>query len=109
LVMVTSSLRPALDELELSDSFDAKLNVPSISTLHSMKLAIKELELFTNSGDLQRTISRLEDSGFGKGDEFERTKRSVGIKKLLTIVEMVRQEPDDLPNRFVSAIMSSVI
>jgi len=109
LVMVTSSLRPAWDELELSDSFDAKLNVPSISTLHSMKLAIKELELFSNSGDLQRTISRLEDSGFGKGDEFERAKRSVGIKKLLTIVEMVRQEPDDLPNRLVSAIMSSVI
>jgi vesicle-fusing ATPase len=108
-VMVTTSLRPALTDLQMSDLFDTELYVPPISTLPAMQFAIKELELFTQPSDLQRAMTRLEQSGFGQGDEFERAKRSVGIKKLLSIVEMARQEPDNIPEQLVSSIMGSTI
>ena len=74
-----------------------------------MQHAIAELGIFQQSSALQKAMVGLERAGFGKGDEFERTRNAVGIKKLLSIVEMVRQGSDDIPERLVGAIMGSDI
>jgi vesicle-fusing ATPase len=109
--LVTTSLppRPDLMNLQMSDLFDTELYVPPISTLPAIQHAITELELFSDSMQLEEALMGLEDAGFGKGDEFERAKRAIGVKKLLSIVEMVRQESTNVPTRLVTAIMGSSI
>lgn len=46
----------------------------------------------------------LEDAGFATRDEFS-TKLQIGIKKLLSIVEMARQEPEMVAERLTSAFL----
>ena len=105
LILATTSLRGALIDTQLSDLFDAELRVPAISTLPALKHALQELELFSNASQLQQALLMLQKAGFGEGDEYEQTKHAVGIKKLLSIVEMARQEPDEIAERLVSSIM----
>jgi len=109
LVLVTTSLLPALTELQMSDLFDTDLYVPAISTLSAIQHAVGDLGLFSDPKEIQEAVARLDQSGFGRGDEFERAKYTVGIKKLLNIVEMVRQEPNNIPERLASAIMRASI
>jgi vesicle-fusing ATPase len=111
LVLVTTSLprRPELMNLQMSDLFDSEMYVSPISSLQAMQDAIAELELFSEPSDLETVRSELKRAGFGMGDEIESSKHAIGIKKLLSIVEMVRQEPNNVPKRLVNAIMESSI
>jgi len=108
LIIATTSLRPVLTDLGLSETFDSELRVPPISSLRAVDRVLRELELFPNSQDQQQAIRMLEQAGFGSAgiDEDETSsKLNIGIKKLLSIVEMARQEPDTTAERLTQALL----
>ncbi|KAG2343661.1 vesicular-fusion protein SEC18 [Suillus weaverae] len=109
LVIATTSLRPLLTELGLSDVFDSELRVPPISNLSSLERVLREVQLFSSENELRQTMRILTDAGFAvdlNAEEDAALHLQVGIKKLLSIVEMARQEPERAGERLVSAIIN---
>lgn len=109
LVIATTSLRPLLTELGLSDVFDSELRVPPISNLSSLERVLREVQLFSSEDELRQTMRMLADAGFAvdlDAEEDAALHLQVGIKKLLSIVEMARQEPERAGERLVSAILN---
>ncbi|KAH9943139.1 vesicular-fusion protein SEC18 [Epithele typhae] len=104
LLLVTSSLRPVLTDLGLNEVFDSELRVPPIASLHALEVVLKEVELFPSSDERRRAISMLMQAGFG-GSEEDEGRLNVGIKKLLSMVEMARQEPEAIAERLMNALM----
>lgn len=103
LIIATSSLRPVLKEIGLSGVFDSELHVPSILNLKSLDFVLHEVELFQSSDEHREAIRMLEEVGFSNDDSMEG--RQIGIKKLLSIVEMARQEPENAVQRLVGAMI----
>lgn len=103
LVLSTTSLRPVLTDLGLAESFDAELRVPPIATLRSLVYVLNEVQLFQDDRQRNAAHRMLEQAGFG-GDE-ESSALNIGIKKLLSVVEMARQEPENVAERLTGSLM----
>ncbi|KAF9057846.1 vesicular-fusion protein SEC18 [Panaeolus papilionaceus] len=104
LIIATSSLRPILTDLGFAETFDSELRVPPISSLRAVEHVLQSVELFPSDQHTRQAIRMLEDAGFATRDEFS-TKLQIGIKKLLSIVEMARQEPEMVAERLTSAFL----
>jgi len=106
LVIATSSLRPVLTEIGLSESFDSELRVPPISTLRALENVLHEVQLFQTSEEAKNARRLLSQAGFSSDEADETSATShIGIKKLLSIIEMARQEPDNVAERLTGALM----
>ena len=46
----------------------------------------------------------LEQAGLG-GDDETSSRLNIGIKKLLSVIEMSRQEPENVADRLISSLM----
>ncbi|KAH9023079.1 AAA-domain-containing protein [Lactarius pseudohatsudake] len=99
LVIATSSLRPMLTDVGLS-SFDAELCVPPITDLTALDHVLEAVELFRSTRDRARAVGMLREAGLGKDDAL-----SIGVKRLLSVVEMARQEPEAVAERLTSSLM----
>lgn len=104
MIIATSSSRPLLTELGFSENFDSELRVPPISSLHSLDYILQEVKLFPSDQQRKRAIRMLEDAGFVGNDELN-SKLQIGIKRLLSIIEMARQEPDSVAERLISSLI----
>lgn len=110
LVIATTSLRPMLTDLGLA-SFDSELRVPPITRLSSLKHVLEAVHLFRSRDELARAVGMLQQAGFQDSDDGGmdlgegRGTMMVGVKKLLSVVEMARQEPENVAERLVSALM----
>ena len=100
LVIATSSLRPMLTDVGLA-SFDAELRVPPITDLNALDHVLEAVELFRSPRDRQRAVTMLREAGFGH----ENDKLNIGIKRLLSVIEMARQEPEAVAERLTSSLM----
>ena len=100
--MATSSLRPILTDLGLSETFDSELRVPPISSLASLEYVLRDVKLFESSRDRQEAMRMLTDAGFARE---ETSSLQIGVKKLLSIIEMARQEPENVGQRLTGALM----
>jgi vesicle-fusing ATPase len=106
LILATTSLRPVLTELGLSDAFDSELRVPPISSLRSVEMVLREVELFRSSEDRRRAIEMLREAGLGAPEEGGRGEGlNIGVKRLLSMIEMARQEPEAVAERLTNALM----
>ena len=108
-MIATTSLRPLLTELGLSDVFDSELRVPPISNLTSLEIILREVQLFPSEHEIQQTMRMLAEAGFAADASVEHEATlhlQIGIKKLLSIIEMARQEPERAGERLMSAIIS---
>jgi len=103
LVIATTSLRPVLTDLGLSESFDSEIRVPPVSSLRSLEVVLNEVDLLKNPRDRQLAMQMLQQAGFG-GDS-ETGGLNIGIKKLLSMIEMARQEPEAVGERLVTSLM----
>lgn len=104
--MATTSSRGILTELGLSETFDSELRVPPISNLKSLEYVLREVELFPSSDERRRAMRMLEDAGFAPRAEDETSsKLHIGIKKLLSVIEMARQEPESVAERLMGGLM----
>jgi len=96
LIISTTSQRSILQEMDMLDSFNAEIYVPSIKSLSSIDIVLKEIELFSDSerSYVMKSISK----------EIQSNYVSIGVKKLLMIAEMARQD-DDKVSKFVSTLL----
>lgn len=93
-----------LTELQMWELFDADLYVPPISTLRSLQKVLQEVELFSRGED-RHAMAMLDQAGFGGGEDGIPRKLQIGVKKLLSIIEMARQEPEEVAERLVGALV----
>ena len=105
LIIATSSLRPILTDLGLSETFDSEMRVPPISSLRALEHVVQEVELFPSDQDQRRAIRMVEDAGFGSDKDGLSSKLQIGVKKLLSIIEMARQEPESVAERLLTALI----
>ncbi|BGP29749.1 transport between ER and Golgi ATPase protein [Rhodotorula toruloides] len=96
LILSTTSNRSMLAEMDAMDAFATTLRVPAVTTLSQLVRVLEDVGLFgdSNKAEHQRAINLLRQAGFGDGDEAPGQGRSfsIGVKKLLSLVEMCRQE-----------------
>jgi len=98
-----------LTDLGLS-TFDAELRVPSITRLRALEHVLDAVDLFPRRQDLQYAMAMLnqafkdEDENDADGDV---GRLNIGIKKLLSIAEMARQEPEAVAERLTSRVDGS--
>lgn len=104
LIIATTSIRPMLTETQLTEVFDAELRVPPISKLRSLEHVLREVDLFPTDEELSHAIFQLRKVGFGD-DEMETSRLNIGIKKLLSVIEMSRQEPEAIAERLTTGLM----
>jgi len=102
LIIATTSLKPMLTELQMSDMFDADLWIPAISSLYSLEFVLREVELFSNSEERRNAMAMIDKALFRDGTDGQ---LQIGIKKLLSMIEMARQEPEAVAERLVGALM----
>lgn len=100
LVISTTTHRGILESMDMAEAFNADIKVPTISDLAQVDKAILELKLFSES-ERQQAFQLLRESGIDG-------KFSIGIKKLLMIVEMARQDVDKV-EKFVNTIQDEAM
>jgi vesicle-fusing ATPase len=104
LVLATTSDRTILTDMGVLSAFDSTIYVPPIDNIASIGAVVSHLELFAGDQRAQdRALTRIRDmyaQGNGDADAIR-----IGIKKLLTFVEMARQDRDGDPaEKLVSVI-----
>jgi vesicle-fusing ATPase len=77
--------------MDVESAFDTDIPVTPIDSLDGIDRCLREVQLFPLSGDHQRAMQLLRDARFG---EDGRGELLVGVKKLLSMTEMARQDPD---------------
>lgn len=99
LIIATTGVRSVITDTQMSEIFDSQIRVPPVSSLASIEAILKSVELFPSPNDLKRAMQMLAEAGFaGEG------RVNVGVKKLFSIVEMARQEPEDPASRLVTEL-----
>ena len=85
-----------LSELEVTELFDTELRIAPITSLLSLEHVLKEVQLFPTSDEQGWVMQEIEQAfrprDQGQGDT-EETTLSIGVKKLLSLTEMARQDP----------------
>ncbi|KAK4699400.1 hypothetical protein P7C70_g6860, partial [Phenoliferia sp. Uapishka_3] len=100
LILCTTSNRSMLTDMDVMDAFGADIRVPAIDTLQQLNYVLKDVELFRNQQEEQRTMQLLGQAGFNNEGRL-----NIGVKKLLSLAEMCRQDPDGASDKLVSSLM----
>ena len=66
---------------------------------------LHSVELFETDNQRRGAMRMLAEAGFASGEDQSMNGLHVGIKKLLSIIEMARQEPDHAAERLVGSLM----
>jgi len=101
LVIATTSIRPMLTDMQMSEVFDSELRISPVSTLSALSKILADVQLFHSRAEHEDALSQLQIAGFGNEG-----KLNIGVKKLLSIIEMARQEPQDIAQRLVSGLIN---
>lgn len=105
-ILATSSMdQDLLTNIGLSGIFDYNIRVPPISTIRSLEYVISKVELFQSSRELRHAIHMLEQAGIGGDDEMSPAFQ-FGIKKVLSVIEMARQEPEQAAGRLTEGLLA---
>ena len=86
MILATTSQRSILEQMELVDSFNTSLYIPNITTLQALDICLANSSSF-NSNNRAKLIQTLTNAGLT-------SKLSVGIKKLIYMVEMASQDEE---------------
>ncbi|KAL9547866.1 hypothetical protein MBANPS3_005962 [Mucor bainieri] len=97
LILATTTQRQILDQMDMTDEFSAEIYVPTITSLDGVDTVLQQLELFTDA-ERERALSILQQANMDQ-------KLTIGVKKLLMIIEMARQDEDKV-DKFVNTILA---
>ncbi|CAO1638881.1 unnamed protein product [Sympodiomycopsis kandeliae] len=104
LVLATTSNRAMLTDMDLSDVFLADIRVPAITSLRSVDHVLRETQLFSTQQEHDRCMQLLQHSGIEGSDETGTGGTlNIGIKKLLSEIEMARLD-DDPADKLTAAL-----
>jgi len=91
LIICTTSNKSVLSDLEFMDSFNAVLGVPLISSRDELKSVLQQLNIFTQSGELEEASRAF--------------LQPIAVKKVIMLAEMAKQGgAANAVQRFVEAI-----
>lgn len=80
--------------------------MPPISNLKALEYVLRDVKLFPSSDERRQAVQMLGEAGFAASSKDETMHGlHIGVKKLLSIIEMARQEPDKAAERLVGALM----
>jgi vesicle-fusing ATPase len=91
LVLATTSNKNILTDMDVISAFDTDISISPITSIESVVHVLDEVSLFSGSKEKQRAVQMLRDARLGEGG---RPELMVGVKKLLSMAEMARQDPD---------------
>lgn len=97
LILATTSQRHILEEMGMIPEFSNEIYIPPISTIEGIEIVLQTVDLFTEA-EHHQAMSYLRQSSI-------EDRIAIGIKKLLMIIEMARQDEDKV-GKFVSAILA---
>lgn len=97
LILATTTQRQILDQMDMTDEFSAEIYVPTITSLEGIDIVLQQLELFSDN-ERERALSILQQANMDQ-------KLTIGVKKLLMITEMARQDEDKV-EKFVNTILA---
>jgi vesicle-fusing ATPase len=89
-----------LTEMDAMDAFATTLRVPAISTLRQLHAVLSDVALFRSENDLNRAIELLRQAGLDGEDKF-----NIGVKRLLSLTEMCRQDQDSAVDKLVTELV----
>ncbi|KAJ3024122.1 transport between ER and Golgi ATPase protein [Thoreauomyces humboldtii] len=101
LILATTTNRHILEQMELTDAFNATLYTPQITTLAAIDSVLGSLQTFTDD-ERARAMSMLRQA------DIENRGLSVGVKKLVVIGEMAAQDVDRV-DKFVNMLLDEGI
>ncbi|OXG79077.1 vesicle-fusing ATPase [Cryptococcus neoformans A2-102-5] len=104
LILATTSNRSILSDMDVLSTFDADIPIPPITSVKHIERCLREVNLFSSNEEMQRAVDMLRDVKFGEGGNGE---LMVGVKKLLSMAEMARQDPDPAA-KLVASLMREV-
>lgn len=87
--------------MDVLSAFDTDIPINPISSIDAVVHVLDEVKLFTSSKEKQRAVQMLREARLGEGG---RPDLMVGVKKLLSMAEMARQDPDPTM-KIVSSIL----
>ena len=96
LVIATSSYHHMLADLCLP-SFDAELRVAPIRDLIAFDRVLEAVELFRSTSDRTHAVDMFRETHSHRG-----TPLTIGIKHLLSVIEMARQDHEAVAERLSS-------
>lgn len=91
LILATTSNRSILTDMDVLSAFDTDLPVYPIQTLEGIDHCLREIHMFKDESQYAKALQMLRDARFGQEG---RPELNIGVKKLLTLAEMARQDPD---------------
>ncbi|KAK1921264.1 putative vesicular-fusion protein sec18 [Papiliotrema laurentii] len=104
LILATTSNRTILRDMDVESAFDTDIPVIPIDTIEGVEHCLSEVQLFPSSSEHQRAMQMIREARFGSEG---RPELRVGVKKLLSMAEMARQDPDPA-HKLVSSLAREV-
>ncbi|KAI9357328.1 P-loop containing nucleoside triphosphate hydrolase protein [Zopfochytrium polystomum] len=101
LILSTTSQRGVLEQMDLSEAFDANIYISPVNDLRSVDYVTTDIQLFSES-ERRRAMQIFQSSGALD------KKMSIGVKKLLMIAEMARQDIDKV-EKFTTTLLDEAI
>ncbi|GAA5872494.1 hypothetical protein JCM1840_006077 [Sporobolomyces johnsonii] len=101
LILSTTSNRSMLTEMDVMDAFSTSLRVPAIDSLAQLSVVLADVQLFRAQAELDRALHLLKQAGLG-----EEGRLNIGVKRLLSLVEMCRQDQESAVDKLVSELVS---
>lgn len=83
--------------MNMTEEFSAEIYVPTITSLEGVDIVLQQLELF-NDEQRERALSILRNANMDQ-------KLTIGVKKLLMVIEMARQDEDKV-EKFVNTMLA---
>ncbi|KAH8983743.1 AAA-domain-containing protein [Lactarius akahatsu] len=74
---------------------------PPITDLTALDRVLEAVEIFRSTPDRAHAVGMLRQAGLGT----EEGRLSIGIKRLLSVIEMARQDPEAVAKRLMSSLM----
>ena len=99
LIIGTTSERTVLQQMDVINSFDAEIPVPTVPNLRDLSEILKSVNAFDDQ-TRHAVLQELETMTSSKDVK-------VGIKKILSILETSRQD-EDIGRRFVDLMANSI-
>lgn len=89
-----------LTEMDVMDSFAADLRVPAVDSLPQLDFVLRDIDLFSSAEESADAIGLLHEAGFGEANRI-----NIGVKKLLSLAEMCRQDPESRGGTLVEKLL----
>lgn len=89
-----------LTEMDVMDSFAADLRVPAVDSLQALDFVLRDIDLFTSAEESREAITLLQEAGFCEANRI-----NIGVKKLLSLAEMCRQDPESRGGTLVTKLL----